>query len=277
MDADAILSAEPSQPESVDQSPAEGQSEGSSMDKMFSQRFSELTKKERELLQKERELDSRYSSIKEKFGSVDEFLEYKDKNPLDAIGKLGLDFEKLTEYALSSDEDPVKKLEKKLSDWEQRMEEDKKRREIEDNERKINGYKAQIKAQIEADADQFDMINATENFDLVYDVIAKHFEKTHQEKGQGEVLSIAEAAKKVENYLEKEFESRIMRSKKFSSKFKTQKEDPQNPLESTFQAQKTDTLTNDFAAQVQSGASQQSLLDREASLLKAAQLLRFKD
>lgn len=277
MDAEAILSAESQQPEAVNQDQGTEGSDAGKLDGMFSQRFATLTKKERELLQKEREIQERQNKIKEQFGSYDDFLALKDKNPLEAIERMGLSYEELTKRALESDDDPVKKLEKKFTDWEAKMEEDKKRREMEDNDRKISSFKAQIKAQIEADSDTFDIINTTGNYDLVYDVISKHFEKTQAETGQGQILSIAEAAKKVETYLEKEFEDKIMRSKKFSSKFKTQKSDSlAQEFESALSERKTDTLTNDFA-QNQSGSSSQSVLSREESLARAAQLLRFKD
>ena len=88
----------------------------------------------------------------------------------------------------------------------------------------VASFKAQIDAVLKAKPDDFELtLNYQDSegktgADLIYDVIDAHYEATEKADGTGRVMSHEDAAKLVEEYLEKDYEEKILSRKKIQAK-----------------------------------------------------------
>jgi hypothetical protein len=174
--------------------------------------------KERAATQRERDLEDRLKQFEEREKRVTEFETLKKTNPLKALEMLGLSYQELTEVALKDGQVPaelqVKQVEERLDTFlrqqqelEQRRIENEKHRAEEEETRTITEFKTEISDYIKQNSERYEFIAFEQNDGLVYDVIEGHYNRTKDpETGTGEVLTIAQAADKVEEYLEQKYD-----------------------------------------------------------------------
>jgi hypothetical protein len=127
----------------------------------------------------------------------------------------------------------------------------------------VNGFKSQISDFVTANKDTYELINAEQAQDLVFDVIETHFQETSA-AGEPKVLSIEEAARAVEQHLEGE-----VRKKLELKKFKQTSQ----PQEAKDGKQTAPTLSNTMSSEVPIRGEKQ--MSKEESLKQAAKLIRW--
>lgn len=168
----------------------------------FVRKFATLTQKERELFKKERQL----KEMQAKFQKYEQLEDLKSKDPFKYIKEQGIEFDSVVNAALRADEPPtvedkVKSLEEKIAAYEKAMEEKEQASKREREQQAIDNFKKQIETQIKSDLEQYELINAQEEYETVFEVVQEHYRRTLETTGQGEVLPIEKAAQEVENYL----------------------------------------------------------------------------
>ena len=267
--------------EEVEQSLEEARESEKSDD--FSRKFAALSRREKEIRAKEAEYDKRIAELEERLGSFGKKpepepelpIEYRlKKDPLRALEDMGLSYDKLTELALNDGkltpemqmrlmrEELEGDYKKKFEDLENRLLE----KEKSDEQRRYDdiqrGFQNEIEDFVESNADKYELIQANEANDIIYDVIEEHYNDT------GRILDIEEAAEAVENYLEEEAE-KIFKLGKFRSKFGIENDFEQE--ESPRQSQVT--LSNAMSAQANERVGRK-LSDEESKAL-AAKMLKW--
>lgn len=89
----------------------------------------------------------------------------------------------------------------------------------------VQAFKGQIGEFLAASPDDFELTlnyqdphTGTTGADLVYDLIDAHYDQTEKSEGTGRVMAHADAAKLVEDYLEKDYEEKVLSRKKIQAK-----------------------------------------------------------
>lgn len=187
-----------------------------------------LIKREREALARERQAKQKETELEEKIRRIQQFDEVRT-NPKKALELLGLDYDQLTQAILNDGQLPpdvqYKKLEDKFDSFRSAQEEVEKKRQEEavkraqaQEEQAITNFKSEINQYLDDNKARYELINFEGGQELVYEVIDEHYTRTmkaHQkelaELGEdlssavGKVLSITEAADKVELYMEQKY------------------------------------------------------------------------
>ena len=120
----------------------------------------------------------------------------------------------------------------------------------------------EIDAFVNSKPEQFELIQANEAKDVVYDVIEEHYNET------GKILDIEEAAQAVESYLEEEAE-KLLSLGKLRSKFNT------GDFEQQPQRQSQVTLSNAHSAQANERVGRK--LSEEESKREMARMLQWDE
>jgi hypothetical protein len=256
------------------------QEEGSNQDK-FASKFAALSRKEKALRDKEAEYESKFEEMERRLAEYESKSKEPEVNweqlfrrdPLRALEEAGMGYDKLTELALN---DGKLTPEMQLSAMREEIEGDYQRR-FEELENKLaekekaeeeayydsvqENFQEEIGNFVEQNQEKYELIEASQANDLVFDVIEEHYNET------GNVLNIEEAADAVESYLEEEAH-KFMKLKKISARLGV---DPQELLQ---EQDSQVTLSNDHSAQVQyDGANR--LLSTEESKARAAKMLQW--
>jgi hypothetical protein len=256
------------------------QEEGSNQDK-FASKFAALSRKEKALRDKEAEYESKFEEMERRLAEYESKPKEPEVNweqlfrrdPLRALEEAGMGYDKLTELALN---DGKLTPEMQLSAMREEIEGDYQRR-FEELENKLaekekaeeeayydsvqENFQEEIGNFVEQNQEKYELIEASQANDLVFDVIEEHYNET------GNVLNIEEAADAVESYLEEEAH-KFMKLKKISARLGV---DPQELLQ---EQDSQVTLSNDHSAQVQyDGANR--LLSTEESKARAAKMLQW--
>jgi hypothetical protein len=203
-------------PEATGQPIQEAKPQGQE-DNKLSGRLEILMRREQGILQKERQVKDLEAQIQEKLKLLDKFEEAKKGNSKTALELLGLDYNQLSESILKDGQIPpevhVKKLEEQIEELKKGREQDllsreeeKKKLQAEAEQKAITDFKGQIDTYLKDNKSRYELTHFWEMEDLVYEVIDEHYTRTlDPETGTGKVLSIKEAADKVEEHLEKKF------------------------------------------------------------------------
>ena len=219
--------AEPAQVEAVE-TPAQ--------DSDLAQRLAILSKKDKAIQQKEQEWKQKLKEIEEKqakFSQYDELDKLLDENPLEFFKKKGKSFEELQAKMLQSlndeDIDPIQKqlkdLTQKLASKDQEIAEllEKKLAEKDEEAKKRNideqskHYQAELNKFLEANKEEYELINAMGVNDEVFEVIKSVYLQT-SEKGTPKLLTFKEASDLYEKEIAKKIES-LKNIKKVKSMF----------------------------------------------------------
>lgn len=281
---DLLTQGDPSKGEGNPEPETTGQIEPKPQDKqkeeLISRRFATLSQKERELQKKEVQLKrEREEFLKQREQGDPKAKTYE--SPLELLEAHGWSYQDATEFVLTGQKPETKKareLEAKL----QKMEDERKAereaaektKQADEEQKKINDFKAGVKSQVQADPVRFELIHQGDNFDLVYDTMVAMFEQN----GDGKVPDVLMVADLVEKHLENELKTKLEKlksAKKLSSLFHTEAkaEDPNKKPESRAEAESVGikTLTNS-QSQTATKSANRVLTDEEA-LEEAAKLM----
>jgi hypothetical protein len=171
-----------------------------------------------------------------------------DRNKLREL--LGASPDELPDLKAPEADDPVKSLKQEIEDM-------KRQRQTEDQQKAINEVKGQINSVISQDKDAYELIHAFDASEMVFDLLLDHY-KEHNEE-----LDYAVAAQQVEKYLEDQVK-RASGTKKIGSLFQPSQSQGKEPAP---------TLTGSMVSSPVSGT--QRRLTPEESIAEAAKLIKW--
>jgi hypothetical protein len=207
------------------ETPIESAPEAPAADERVSSKLGTLVRREKLAIDRERAAKERESQLEQRLrdfeareAKLKEFDDLWDRNPLEAIKSRGKSYQDMVQVALNDGNVPpelqIKRLEEKF-DNQVRNQQQALMREKEEAEslqaRKeqetIDNFKGEINSYLKENAERYEFIHFENNEDLVYGVIDEHYERTkNSETGVGEVLTIVQAADKVEQHLEQKYD-----------------------------------------------------------------------
>lgn len=258
-------------------------------DEKFASKFAALSRKEKEIKAREKAIEARKAELESSFTAKEQEVRSKyidpeafRADPLGSLEKLGMSFKDIAEMVLNdgkptSDQkltQTEKTLRAELEALKAQLQADKdaQAKQAEeaakaDFEQRLEGFKQGLVDFVNADPEAYELINAQEQHDLVFDVIQEHYNKTADENGEnGVVLSYKAAADATENYL-------LENAKKLVQRPKIQKLLPaQQPAP---KAAETGAKTLSNAHAVQASQTTEKRLSDEESKRKAAMLLKW--
>lgn len=179
-------------------------------------KLSILMQRESQALNRERMAKAQEEKLKERLKKIEEFESIKT-DPKKALDMLGLSYDQLTESILKDGEVPpsvhIKQLQDKISDLENRLKLEKdeeteirKKQVLEAESKAIGDFKTEIGDYLKNNTARYELIDFEGAHDLVFDVIDEHYNRTiDPQSGVGKIMSIQEAADKVEEHLEKKY------------------------------------------------------------------------
>jgi hypothetical protein len=257
----------------------EPQQEESGQDQ-FASKFAALSRKEKALRDREAEYESKFEEMERRLAEYEtqsqepevDWEQLLRRDPLRALEEAGLGYDKLTELALNDGkltpdmqmsamrEEIERDYKRKFEDLEERLVA-KEEAEAEEYYNSVQeNFQHEIGSFINENNEAYELINASEANELVYDVIEEHYNDT------GRILDLKDAADAVESYLEEEA-GKLMKLKKLSGRLDV------NP-EELFEPDSPVTLSNDHAAQVVHENAQR-MLSTEESKARAARMLQW--
>lgn len=175
-----------------------------------------LIRREAAALNRENAAKAREAELEAKLKRIEEFEGAKG-NSKKALELLGLNYDELTKSILQDGEIPaevkIKKVEEKFDKFreEQRQDAEKsaqlQKAQAEEREKlAISNFKGEIGTFLKGNTERYELIAFEGQDDLVFEVIDTHYNRTiDQETGIGKVMSISEAADKVEQHLEEKY------------------------------------------------------------------------
>lgn len=212
----------------------------------FAQRFAALSRQEKALREQQstwkaqREAESKAWSEKIEKAKRVEDLKARAKTDrtaaLELMREMDLSYDDLTKLHLNGGKptpemlaEEAKRETKAIRD--EIDERDKKAQEREEQAKQeriaqaVQHFKGQIGEHLKSKPDDYELtlnyadpVSGSTGADLVYQVIDEHYNETEKETGTGRVMSHEEAAKIVEDYLEKEYEEKVLTRKKIQAK-----------------------------------------------------------
>lgn len=177
-----------------------------------------LIKREQQALYKERQVKDMEATLQAKLKQIEEFESVKGGNWKKALELLGTDYDKLSQSILKDGEIPpevgMKKLEDEISGLKKQREldleretENKKQLQLQAETQAIDSFKTEINTYLSDNKARYELIDFEAQQDLVFSIIDENYTRTlDQATGIGKVMSIKEAADKVEEYLEKKYD-----------------------------------------------------------------------
>lgn len=233
----------------------------------FVARFTALSRKEKELLTQKEELKAHQTKLQE-------IESIQEKGVLGALEYHGFTLDDVLDHALGMEEqktvDPTDKLREDFESYKRSIEEERAAKQAEADkinqqniDEAVNAHKNQISSHLSQNTDKYELITSQKQQDLVWDVTEAHFEST------GVLLSIEEAADKVETYLENQVREMLK-----LNKFKQQDSSPKSLELKDSIATGSKTLTKDNNSGIQ---VREKMMSREESLKHAAQALKWNN
>ena len=270
--------------EAVEEAVAEATEEQPAVEERpdFSRQFSAIARRERELRQREsrmKEMEARFNEVE---GYQNEYSGIQDlarKNPYEAIKKLGIDYDALTQQVINEGEptaDQQLRLENealraRLDKLEGAYNEEHKQREQAQAQAARNKLIDNVRQFVD-DGGDYEFIQSNDAYGLVAEVMQQHYIRTK------EIMEYSEAAKMVEGHFESEAE-RYLGSKKLQDKWRatSQKESEQKATSEAEPAKSSrpKTLSNENTAK-KTEPSSGVLESKEKSLERVAQLIRWE-
>lgn len=242
-------------------------------DPEFAKKFSALTRKQKEIYEMQKALKER-ETVVSKYESLEKL---KKENPFEYIKQQGLDLNEVLEYAAKQGDGPT--IEDKVTDIEKRIQahlDELKAKELDQKTKAeqaaIDNFRNSLKTHIVGKSDEYELINAQDEYDSVFELIQEHFNQTQAQTGQGEVLDFDKAAKLVEDHL-LENAKKLLGLKKLAIKQPEQTK-PTGAFEKpqSFGAM-AQTLSSSVNAQAEPPIARN--LSKEERLAEAARLVRW--
>lgn len=175
-----------------------------------------LIRREAAALNRENQAKAKEAELEAKLKRIEDFESVKD-NPKKALDLLGLNYDELSRSILADGEIPpevkIKKVEEKFDKFreEQRQEVEKGQQlakaQAEEREKMaISNFKGEIGSYLKENSERYELIAFEGQEDLVFEIVDTHYNRTiDPETGIGKVMSISEAADKVEQHLEAKY------------------------------------------------------------------------
>jgi len=270
--------------EAVEEAVAEATEEQPAVEEKpdFSRQFSAIARRERELRQREsrmKEMEARFNEVDGYKNEYSGIQELASKNPYEAMKKLGIDYDALTQQVINEGEptaDQQLRLENetlraRLDKLEGAYQEEHKQREQAQAQAARNKLIDNVKQFVD-DGGDYEFVQANDAYGLVAEVMQQHYIRTK------EIMEYSEAAKMVEGHFESEAE-RYLGSKKLQDKWQaaSQKEPEQKATSEAEPAKSSrpKTLSNENTAK-KTEPSSGVLESKEKSLERVAQLIRWE-
>lgn len=194
--------------------------------------FAALSKKEKMLFRQQEALKqekaqlaadrARVAELEAKYGS-------KPATPREALARYGFDYQQATDFELNDNKPTAEFIAQQAQNEVQKLREEQQTREQRDAQQAVERaeqekaaiveeFRGEIKDFLVEKGDEYEYINFHDAFDVVYQTIEQHHEKT------GKLLSIPEGANIVEKFLEERSEK--MRTLKKFAKTRPEGEPP---------------------------------------------------
>jgi len=238
------------------------------------------------LVKRERELRANESKAAEAQAQIDEYNTLKasvKENPAAVLEHLGISFDDLLSAQLGIEAEKPEPL----SEMEELREEIKALKEAKEQESAdaqqaqidavISAHKSEIETLLNTEKDSYELINATGEHELVWEVTEQYYETN------GEVLAPAAAAKLVEDHLMEKYGSVFEKTSKFKKtpEVQAEAEKPVEPKQSEVTVSEAlaetksskVTLTNNGGTATK--AKNKKKIDAEASKAHAASLIKW--
>lgn len=241
-------------------SPANGASTTPANDPQVSSKLEILARREQAALQSERAAAARIKEFEQREAKLKEFESIKETNPKRALELLGLNYDEITKIQLLDGEVPpevkVKKLEEKLNGFEetqkqkeQAQAEEAKKAAQQAEEKAVSDFKTDINQYLTDNSARYELIQFEGQQNLVFEVIDEHYSRTiDPQTGVGKVLTKAEAADKVEAWLEQKYDKSRSLSK-VKALMNLRREAPKEAAKPEVKtSQPPKTLTNNLSA-----------------------------
>lgn len=248
-----------------------------------SHKLSVLMERESRALSRERTAKSEIEKLQAFLKEKEEFESLKrDPSKVnDLLGKLGWDYDKLTQSRLQDGEvpptvminqlnDKISALEEKLKLKEESQLEADKRKTNDNEQRAVGEFKSEITEYLKSNSARYELIDFEGAHDLVFDIIDEHYNRTiDPTSGIGKVMSISEASDKVEKHLEDKYQ-KAREKNKVKAFWSNMPKGLQSQLEKqkTSQTQPGRTITNNLSPSVQQRQPRQSEDKRVDSIIQ---------
>ena len=249
----------------------------------FSRQFGAIARRERELRSREarlKELEAQYNEVQGYKNEYSGIQSLAKENPYEAMKKLGIDYDALTQQVINEGEptaDQKLKLENealraRIEKLEGAYNEENKQREQAKAQAARNKLIDNVKQFVD-DGGDYEFIQSNDAYGLVAEVMQQHYIRTK------EIMEYSDAAKMVEGHFESEAE-RYLSSKKLQDKWRaTSQKEPETeeatPEAETAKSSRPKTLSNENTAK-KTEPSSGALESKEKSLERAASLLRWE-
>lgn len=270
--------------EAVEEAVAEATEEQPAVEEKpdFSRQFGAIARRERDLRQREsrmKEMEARFSEVDGHKNEYSGIQELASKNPYEAMKKLGIDYDALTQQVINEGEptaDQQLRLENetlraRLDKLEGAYQEEHKQREQVQAQAARNKLIDNVKQFVD-DGGDYEFVQSNDAYGLVAEVMQQHYIRTK------EIMEYSEAAKMVEGHFESEAQ-RYLGSKKLQDKWQaaSQKEPEQKATSEAEPAKSSrpKTLSNENTAK-KTEPSSGVLESKEKSLERAAALIRWE-
>lgn len=251
--------------------PAQEEDKSASKFAALSRKEKDVRLAEQKLDQREQEFNLRQKEMDDKYSHYQNLQDRLRTEPLKVMEENNLTYQQLTEMVLN---DGGKTTDMRLEDIEtkyntriEQLENQLTERSKQDEEAKfdtvIEDFILDITDFVDENAQEYELIQANNGINLIYEVIEQHHQDT------GNILSMKEATDHVEQYYVSEVEKHkeLPKVRKLLG-LESSEEEP-----SKEESQPSPTLTNTQASTVPNRTER--LLSREDSLSEAAKLIRF--
>lgn len=249
-------------------------------DPRIASRFAALSKREKQILERERAMQDRQRQLEmqaQRYQQLEHIVQNAKANPIAVLEQLGLSYEQITDYILQDPEATKPVAEKKLEEIERKIKAYEEaqlhaQRQAEQAyiDNTVKNFKNQIVSTVQSNPEKFELVALNNAYDTVFDVVEQYFNST------GELLTVEAAAQMVEEYLTNEAEERILKAKKFQSKFSSKAEPSVEAKNADAKASASKTLTNTKVTS-STQPKEEKPKSNDDSLKRAAALLRWND
>ena len=238
----------------------------------FSARFAALSRQEakirqdREALKQAQEEMSSYNTLKSQI----------KENPMAALEHLGIDLDTLILHSLGEsapqeEEDPVSKLQREFEEYKNNINKEQEEKKAAEEKAKqdaeaaaIECHKAAMSQEIEDNKDKYPLISLDEdNQALIWEVTEAYFMEN------GKVLSPTEAADLVEAHLDEKFQKMMA--------LKTPKVEKTEEIKTESPKISSKTISSSIPTNIPKATRVEQPKNRDDSLSKAAQLLKWTE
>lgn len=236
-------------------------------DEPIASKLSVLMARERQAVNSEKMAKAQEARLSGKLKEIEEFEALKqDPNKVDdLLNHLGWNYDRLTQAKLQDGAVPpgvlIQQLKDEISNLKSSMKqekdqeaEDRKKDALAAEGKAVTNFKDEIGNHLKNNSDRYELIDFEGAHELVFDIIDEHYNRTIDEQtGVGNVMSIAEAADRVEKHLEAKYLAAKEKNKVkafWSNVPKGLEEQLKKQEGIKSQSQPPKTLTNNFGPKV---------------------------